>query len=193
MAGLSGHVRAHHGREGAPGREKAAQLTHEQGRATALQLDHGERAMLCEGRRGLAAGSRKSHPELQTPEAPHVARGRLFRVRDPPPGRHEVEHPGAGRPLEPETVVVDQLSFEQPGDGLEADVRMRSHVHRFARGEGQRTVGVEEAPGPHQATPAARQQAPDGKAAQVGQPPGQRLEGRSGGGLADARHGRGGR
>ena len=62
---------------------------------------------------------------------------------------------------------MHDFAVEQPGHGLEADVRMRRDVHRLAVGEGERPEAVEEAPlappaaGP---SPEARAKSPDCRA-----------------------------
>ena len=68
-------------------------------------------------------------------------------------------------------------------------MRMRGDVHRLARGKGQRAVRVEKAPGSHEASLAAGQQATHRKAPQVGQAAGKHLEGGRGGRFAHTRFG----
>ena len=79
-----------------------------------------------------------------------------------------------------------QSAFEQPGDGLEADMGMRRHIHRFSGGEIDRAVGIQEAPGSDRPSLTPREEATDRKPAEVGQASGKDLKGRLDGGLADA-------
>jgi hypothetical protein len=48
---------------------------------------------------------------------------------------HDVHAAGPNQTFVAETVMVNDLSFEQPGDGLKPDVRMRRDVHRLAFGK----------------------------------------------------------
>ena len=147
--------------------------------------------MLLEGGVNASVGLGQGHPELQTPQAAGVLGRSLFRVRDAPARRHQVQHARSRGSGLPEAVVVDDLAFEQPGDGLQADMRMRGHVHGLARGEGQGSKGVEETPRTHEAPLAPRKQAPDGQPEKVAEPARQRFEDRSGRGLAPSGFGGG--
>jgi hypothetical protein len=70
---------------------------------------------------------------------------------DAAPGRHQVQLTGPGHALETQAVVVQDFALEQPGHGLQPDVRMWRHVHRLAGVERQRSVGVEKTPRPDRA------------------------------------------
>ncbi|MGC4054768.1 MAG: hypothetical protein QM757_38480 [Paludibaculum sp.] len=67
-----------------------------------------------------------------------------------------------------ETVVMDDLSGEQPGDGLQADVRMRRDVHGLLVGKAERAVAVEKAPRADHAALAHGQDAADAQVSEVG-------------------------
>ncbi len=189
--GLPQDVRPHHRRKRAGGRPRSGELSHEQGGASALEFHHRECPVLLECGVGPSVGLGQGHPELQAPEAPSILGRRLFGVGNAPPRRHQVQHPGARRSSEPQAVVVNDLTVEQPGDGLQADVRMRGHVHGLARREGEGTKGVEEAPGPHEAPLAPGKQTPDGQAQKIAEPARQRFKDRGGGRLAGSRFGGG--
>ncbi len=107
-------------------------------------------------------------------------------MRDPPPGGHQVEHPGAGRPLEPEAVLVEKIAFEKPGDGLEADMGMRGDIHRLSGGEVDGAVGIQETPGSDHPPLTPGEEASDRETAEVGQASGEDLKDRLRVGLADA-------
>ena len=92
-------------------------------------------------------------------ESPGIARRRPLRVRDAVTGRHHVDAARAQRAFTAEAVVMDDLAVEQPGDGLQAHVRMRRDVHRRAFAEGERPEAIEKAPRPDQASAAQGQRA----------------------------------
>src|SRR3989442_952095 len=102
--------------------------------------------MLLESWGSLSLLVGKGHPKLNASEVSAILGRRLLRVRDPPTCGHEIEHTGAGRPLEPEAVVVEKTAFEQPGDGLQPDMGMRRDIHRLSEGEAHRSVGIQETP-----------------------------------------------
>ena len=59
------------------------------------------------------------------------------------------------------------FALEQPRHRLQADVRMRRHVHRPPGGEAERAEAIEEAPWPDQAMLTNRQGTADGELTQV--------------------------
>ena len=75
-----------------------------------------------------------------------VAR-RLLRVRDTGAGCHHIDAARPQQRLIADAVVVEHLAVEEPGHRLQADMRMRCNVHRFAFGERQRSEAIEKAPG----------------------------------------------
>jgi hypothetical protein len=70
-------------------------------------------------------------------------------VGDPLPGGHEVELPGPDDLLAPEAVAVQHLAGDQPGDRLQAGVRVRADVQAARLGDQLRAHVVGEAPRPH--------------------------------------------
>ena len=92
---------------------------------------------------------RQGGPQLDAVQP--VARGpeAVLGVRDAPPGRHDVQLAGVHELAAADAVAVLDVAVQQPGDGLQADVRVRRHVHAHGlrRGVG-RTEVVDEAPGP---------------------------------------------
>src|SRR2546426_12083402 len=145
--------------------------------------------MLLESWGSLSLLVGKGHPKLNASEVSAILGRRLLRVRDPPTCGHEIEHTGAGRPLEPEAVGVEKIAFEQPGDGLEPDMGMRRDIHRLSGGEGHGAVGIQEAPGSDRPSPTPGEEASDRETAEVGQASGYHLKDRLGGGFADAQFG----
>src|SRR5437867_5668621 len=92
----------------------------------------------------------------------------------------------AGRPLEPETVVREELGIEKRGDGGESDMGMRRDVHRLSGGEVDGAGGIQEAPGSDRPSLTPGKDPSDRETAEVGQASGEDLEGRLGGRFADA-------
>ena len=110
---------------------------------------------------------RKGRPELDAIESPRVIARRLLGMRDPAPRRHDVYSPGTQHRFVAEAVVVNDFALEEPGDGLQPDVRVRRHIHRLAFVERQRAKAVEEAPRAHEAPILDRQRARNRQCAKV--------------------------
>ena len=92
-----------------------------------------------------------------------------LRMRDAAPGRHPVDFAGADRLLGPQAVTMHDLAFEQVRKRRKADMRMRPHVHA-ARNAGrhvERPEMVEEHERADAAALRERQNAPDGKPAEI--------------------------
>lgn len=83
----------------------------------------------------------------------------LLGMGDPAAGGHQVELARADRLLRPEAVTVEQVPVQQPGDGLESDVRMGANGTQPGLGGAE---VISEAPGP------------DGAPCPSGQRPGER-------------------
>ena len=179
-------VRADEGRKRSRGRTHALEGAREDGRVATRLLDLGQGSVVVEEGRNLPLRARQGDPELEAVKASDVFDRRLFRVGDAASRGHEVEGARPRHGALAEAVVVEHLALEEPGDGLQADVRMRRHVHRLAGREALGPVGVQEAPGAHEAATAAGEQAPDGQPAEARAQAGQGLEGRRGGGLGCA-------
>ncbi len=189
-AALDGDVGPHDRREDTARRPPVAQPAEEHRGAAAVELERGQVAVVLEGGLDLSVRVRQGHPELHALEAPAVDGRRLLRVGDPAARGHEVERPRPPRGLEAERVAVEDLAVEQPRDRLQADVRVRGHVHRLPAGERQRAERVQEAPGPHETAPACRQEPADRQVAQERRAAGQKLERGAGCGRARAALGR---
>ena len=110
--------------------------------------------MVLEVGRRLAGRVGQRDPQLQAAQGRRRGRGRLG-VGDAAAGGHQVERAGPDELLAAEAVLVEHLAAEQPGDGLQAGVRVRRHDHAGV-GVG-RAVVVEEAPGADGADLAVRQ------------------------------------
>jgi hypothetical protein len=64
------------------------------------------------------------------------------------PGGHDVHTARPSDCLAAKAVVVQNLSIEQPCDGLQTHVRMRRHIHRLALSERQWSKPVQKTPWP---------------------------------------------
>jgi hypothetical protein len=80
-------------------------------------------------------------------------------VRDAAARRHEVELAWPDQLLAAQAVPVQHVPRQEPGHGLQADVRMRRHIHAGDAVDIQRPVVVDEAPGPDAAAQPERQHA----------------------------------
>lgn len=130
-------------------------------RMSAFQLDprHFRHVM----KRGfdVAMFVRQCDPELHTVE-PAAVRGRSrLRMRDAAARRHHVHAARSHHRLDAEAVLMEDFAVEEPGNGLDADVRMRRDVHRRAGRKRERPVAVEKAPRADQSSLAHRKRAPD--------------------------------
>ena len=74
-------------------------------------------------------------------------------------GGHQVELPGPDQLLRPEAVAVEDLTVEQPGDGLQPDVGMRSDVDPVLLGHERRPHVIHEAPRPDASPRPSRERA----------------------------------
>ena len=115
----------------------------------------------------VALATRESYPQLHAVQCPRICRGRLFGVRDPTAGGHQVQSSCAHQRFTAETVVVNDFALQQPRNGLKTDVRMRRDIHRDPRLELQWAVPVEEAPGAYGPPLSSRQRAEDAKSAEL--------------------------
>jgi hypothetical protein len=110
--------------------------------------------------RVLAPGQRD--PQLRRVQARAFVQ-RVLGVGDAAPGGHQVDLAGTDDLFVAQRVAVHHLALDEPGEGLQADVRVRAHVHAGAGRELHRAGVVEEAPGAHQPALAVRQGARDGR------------------------------
>ena len=102
---------------------------------------------MLESRIDQAAGVGQRDPELNAVQGRVVLGRRLLGVRDASPGRHQVELTRPDQLLGAQAVPVQHVPCQQPGDRLEADVRMRRHVHPGHAVDVHRAVVIDEAPG----------------------------------------------
>jgi hypothetical protein len=101
------------------------------------------------------------YPELHSTQRSRVVARRLFRVRDPSSGGHQIQLARSDDAFVPETVAMKDLAVEKPRHGLQPDMRMWRDVHRFRSGEGERTVAVEKTPRPDETVLAHGKRAAD--------------------------------
>ena len=97
----------------------------------------------------VAGGLGLRHPELDALERAAVVAGRLLGVGDAAPGGHQVELPGRITCSDPRLSRWRTSPVDQPGDGLQPDVRVRADVEPAVLGDVGRTHVVGEAPGAH--------------------------------------------
>ena len=138
-------------------RRGAVEVADEDGGDRAVELDAWQLVVVLERGRAVAGGRRLGDPELDALESSPVAPGALLGVRDAAAGGHEVELARRDDLLGAERVAVERLAFEQPGDGLQADVGVRCDVETVPLVDGGGPHVVEEAPGSDGAATAARE------------------------------------
>ena len=114
-----------------------------------VQLDPRQLGVVRERGRAVAGRLRLGHPQLHAVELAAVAAGRLLGVGDAVPGGHQVELPGPDDLLAAEAVAVQDLAGDQPGDRVQAGVRVRADIQTLGLGDQLRPHVVGEAPGPH--------------------------------------------
>ena len=85
-------------------------------------------------------------PQLHAVQAPRVLARRLLGVGNAGAGGHHVHTARAQYRRTAQAVVVHDLAFVKPRDGLQPDVRVRRNVHRLAFTECEWPEAVEEAP-----------------------------------------------
>jgi hypothetical protein len=112
-----------------------------------------------EGRRDVPVRIRQRDPQLRAVQDARVLGRRLLGVRDALPGGHqrELARPDAG--VAAQRVAVVDLALEQPGDGLQAGVRVRRHLHPGGGGDVVGAVVVDERPRADQPAPERGEQA----------------------------------
>jgi hypothetical protein len=82
-------------------------------------------------------------------------------------GRHDVHSARPQDGLAAKTVVVQYFAVKQPRHGLQADVRMRRHVHGFAFGKRQWTEAIEKTPWPDETSISDRQRSGNREMSQI--------------------------
>ena len=116
-------------------------------------------------------GAGQGQPELDAVQPRVMLAGRFLGMGDPPPGGHQVELAGPDHLLTAQAVPVQHVPVQQPGDGLQADVRVRRHLHPGHAVHRHRAVVVHEAPGADAAPVPQRQQPADLDIPDPGHPP----------------------
>ncbi len=135
---------------------------------SAGELDHGQLGVVFESGRPVPGGLGLRHPELDALEFALEASGVLLGVGHAVASRHEIELPGPHDLLRAQAVAVEHLARDEPGHGLEAQVRVRTDVDAALLGDGDRTHVVGEAPGPDGAPGPLGQHPADGQVAHRG-------------------------
>ena len=112
---------------------------------------------------GVAVAMRfwQGNPQLRSVQAAGAWQG-VLGMADTPPGGHQVDLAGAQHLFIAQTVPMHHLALNHPGEGLQTGVRVRSHMHAFARCKVRRTGMIEKAPGAYHAPLPSRQYAIDG-------------------------------
>src|SRR5579863_382431 len=98
-------------------------------------------------------------------QPPRATRSRILGVRDAGTRGHQVDLARGDDLLVAETVAVDHLTLDHPGESLQPDMRVGPDVHAAVGGELHRSRVIEEAPRAHGAAVAIRQGAADGEPA----------------------------
>lgn len=104
------------------------------------------RCVVVEAAGAVAVGVGQDGPQLHAVEDGGVGGGDLG-VADPGAGRHQVDLAGDDCGVVIAGIVVFDIALEQPGDGLQARVGVRGHVHAAGDGDVVGAVVVHEAPG----------------------------------------------
>lgn len=101
----------------------------------------------------------EGHPQLDAVQDRGAGGGHL-RMADPMAPGHQVQLAGTYEGVAAQAVAVLDLPAEQPADGLQADVRMRGHVHPARPGDVVGAVVVDEAPRADEGAGPLRKRAP---------------------------------
>src|SRR6478672_7909137 len=99
-----------------------------------------ERRLVVAGAFGLG------DPQLHAVHVSDVTGRRLLRMRDAMAGSHEVELSRPDGLFRADRVVMHELAGDEPRDGVQAQVRMRSDVDSTRPPDGEWTHVVDEAP-----------------------------------------------
>ena len=106
----------------------------------------GQIGVMRERGRVVSSAVRLSHPQLHAVHAPTRLGACIFSVRDAPARGHEVQLSGPNQLLVPQAVGVQDLSTQEPGHRVQADVRMRTDDHGLLGRDLDRSEAVQEAP-----------------------------------------------
>jgi hypothetical protein len=105
--------------------------------------------MVGEGRSAMTGALGLRDPELDAVHGPVHLASAILGVGDPLAGRHEIQLSRSDRLFIPKAVGVQHLTLEEPRDGVETDVWMRSNGHRPFGSDLDWTEPIEEAPCSH--------------------------------------------
>src|SRR5215510_10805336 len=119
-------------------------------RDASAQVDFWDFLDVLKRRADLPLRFRQGHPKLRPIQNAAVVTRCFFGMSNAVSRSHDVHAAGPNQTFVAETVMVNDLSFQQPGDGLKPDVRMWRNVHRLAFGKHVRAVPIEKAPGANQ-------------------------------------------
>jgi hypothetical protein len=122
---------------------------------------------MLERRLHLTLRVRQRYPELDAVQLRIVLSGRLLGMRDPAPGRHQVQLAWPDHLLAAQAVPVQHVAGDQPGDGLQPDVRVRRHPHPGHAVHRHRPVVIGEAPRADAPAVPEREQPPHGHVADM--------------------------
>ncbi|MOA16917.1 hypothetical protein D3C78_1371500 [compost metagenome] len=112
----------------AEGRRAAGLIvTDQQGEAGLALLPAGQLGVVIEAGTGILVRLGQGDPELGGMQI-GVARHRLLGVHYAVTGGHQIDLPRADKLLVPQAVAVQDLPRQHPGEGLQTDVRVGSHV-----------------------------------------------------------------
>jgi hypothetical protein len=150
----------------------AAVLADGHGHAGGAVADHRQAGVVRETRLAVPFTLRQRDPQLEAVQHRRPSGGRFLRVRDAPPGGHQVQLARPDQLAAAEAVPVQHQALEQPGHGLQADVRVGRHLHPRSPADLVRAVVVQEAPGADGAQRPLRQQPADLRAVADGRLPG---------------------
>jgi len=104
----------------------------------------------------------QGNPQLRGVQA-RALQQRILGMRYAAPGGHQVHLAGANGLLVAQRVTVHHLALDHPGEGLQADMRVRPDMHALARRELHRPQVIQKTPGAHGAPFAVRQGTQDAR------------------------------
>lgn len=117
----------------------------EQGQFCAVFVPVREFGVVIEGGRAILMLRRQGDPQLCRVQLLAVVQ-RILGVGDAMSSGHQIDLARADDLLVAQAVAVQDLALDQPGEGLQADVRVRADVHALAGLEPHGAGVIEEAP-----------------------------------------------
>ena len=159
----AGQVHAHQRRENRGRRRLAKRRACQHGDGETAPFQHRQLGIVMKARLAVAFGIGQRNPQLRRMQPTGVIGHRVLGVDNAAPGRHQVHLAGPDDLLIPQAVAVHDLAVDHPGEGLQADVRMRPHAQALPRPVSHRSRLIQETPGANHAPLAAGQGAADGE------------------------------